>query len=287
MGASRVIQTSRLEMNVAVSGVAGRPVVLLLHGFPQHAGEWDGISEALADTFHVVAPDLRGMGATAAPAEGYDAESQCQDVLALIDALGVGPVHLVSHDYGAVIGQLLALQHPALFSTHLILATPHVWLRPSLPMLSQAWRLWFQPVIASPLGPRLIGTGNQSLLRHLLTAFAFRTMPPERVESYLAPWRDPARARAGSLVYRHLVLPMLGRIAAGAFRNEHLSIPTRILCGGEDKGMPASVVDQGYAGHADSLEVVTVEGAGHYLADDRPDAVVEHIGDLTSGGHRG
>src|SRR5690242_7643711 len=76
------------------------PTVLLIHGFPQDWYEWRHVLPLLAGRFSVVAVDLRGVGGSAAPPEGYDAAGLATDVAALVDGLDVGPVHVVGHDIG-------------------------------------------------------------------------------------------------------------------------------------------------------------------------------------------
>ena len=88
--------------------------------------------------------------------------------------------------------------------------------------------------------------------------------------------REPARARAGSALYRNVILGEVGRIARGAYRDAHLSTPTVVLYGADDEaGLPLELLG-GYEDHADDLRQELVAGAGHFVADERPDAVVDH-----------
>jgi len=266
-----------LRMHVAEAGV-GEPV-LLLHGFPQHWWEWRFIIPRLAPRYRVICPDLRGAGWTDAPVEGYTSEQQRADVLALLDDLGLDRVRLVAHDWSAIIGFQLAIEHPERIEQYVSLATPHPWIRFQPAMLPGAWRLWFQPVIATPgLGPRLLAGGDQRLARYLLeqdgAGGALRSV--EDREVFLAPLRQPERAQAGSALYRRLILPELRRIVTGAYRESRLTVPTRVLYGTAD---PALVPDLHGAceAYADDLAVQPIDGAAHFLADQRPDPVAEHI----------
>ena len=265
-----------LRMHVAEAG-AGEPV-LLLHGFPQHWWEWRGIIPRLAPHYRVICPDLRGAGWTDAPAEGYTSEQQRSDVLALLDHLGLERVRLVAHDWSAIVGFQMAIQHPERIQAYVSLSVPHPWFRFPPAMLRSAWRLWFMPVIATPgLGARVLGGGSQPLARYLLeTDVAEHAFTPEDREAFLAPLRQPERARAGSALYRRVILPEMRRIATGAYRGSRLSVPTRVLYGPAD---PALVPEM-YGGsepYADDLTVEPIEGAGHFMADERPDAVADRI----------
>ncbi|HEY6663709.1 MAG TPA: alpha/beta fold hydrolase [Propionibacteriaceae bacterium] len=266
-----------LRMHVAEAG-AEEPV-LLLHGFPQHWWEWRGIIPRLAPHYRVICPDLRGAGWTDAPAEGYTSEQQRADVLALLDCLGLDRVRLVAHDWSAIVGFQLAIHHPERIEQYVSLATPHPWIRFRPAMLRGAWRLWFQPVIATPgVGPRLLARGDQRLARYLLeqdgAGGALRSA--EDREAFLAPLRQPERARAGSAIYRGLILPELRRIVTGAYRESRLDVPTLVLYGTADPALVPNV-HGGYEANADDLAVEPIEGASHFLADQRPDPVADRI----------
>jgi pimeloyl-ACP methyl ester carboxylesterase len=265
-----------LRMHVAEAG-EGEPV-LLLHGFPQHWWEWRGIIPRLAPHYRVICPDLRGAGWTDAPAEGYTSEQQRADVVALLDHLGLDRVRVVAHDWSAIVGFQLAIQHPERIQAYVSLSVPHPWCRFPPAMLRGAWRLWFMPVIATPgLGARVLGHRNQPLARYLLeTDVAEHAFSAEDREAFLAPLRQPERARAGSALYRRVILPEMRRIATRAYRESRLTVPTRVLYGPAD---PAIVPEMysGYEAYADDLTVEPIEGAGHFLADERPDAVADRI----------
>ena len=262
-------------MHLAEAG-EGEPV-LLLHGFPQHWWEWRGVIPRLAEHYRVICPDLRGAGWTDAPPDGYTRQQLGDDLIALLDHLGLDRVRLVAHDWSAIVGLQLCLEHPARVRQYVGVASPHPWIRFSPTMLLGLWRLWFQPVIATPgLGPTLLAGGRQRLARHLLQHGAADpgAFSDQDLELFLAPLRQPERARAGSALYRGLILPEIGRISRGAYRDSRLSVPTRLLYGAADPVLGPDLVG-GYEAYADDLAVEMVEGAAHFMVDDRPDAVAD------------
>ena len=91
--------------------------------------------------------------------------------------------------------------------------------------------------------------------------------------------REPARARAASSLYRGLILPEIGRIAMGRYRNQRLTDPTVILCGADDPVMRVDLLG-GYEGHADDLTIEVVPDASHFIPDEQPAAVVAHALEL-------
>jgi pimeloyl-ACP methyl ester carboxylesterase len=103
----------RLQLNVLDAGSG--PAVLLLHGFPDSHRLWRHQVPALLDAgLRVIAPDLRGFGDSARPpkVEDYSLMHSVQDMVALLDVLGVTRASVVCHDFGAAVGWLLAATQP-------------------------------------------------------------------------------------------------------------------------------------------------------------------------------
>ena len=94
-----------------VSAGTGDPVVLL-HGWPQTWYMWRNIIPVLAENYRVIAPDLRGLGQSSRPAEGYDKKTIAADIVELVhDHLGLGPIHLVGHDWGGPVAFSYAIHN--------------------------------------------------------------------------------------------------------------------------------------------------------------------------------
>jgi len=103
------VDSGGVNIHVEVTG-EGRPVVLL-HGFPDSGALWRHQVPALVDAgFSCIVPDLRGFGASDAPAEvdAYSLLSSAGDVIAVLDHLGVDRTHVVGHDWGAALSWILA-----------------------------------------------------------------------------------------------------------------------------------------------------------------------------------
>ena len=94
----------------------GAPVVLL-HGWPQTCFAWRKVLPRLAERFHVIAPDLRGLGDSSRPPAGFDKKSVARDVAELLrQALGIDSAYVVGHDWGGPVAFALAAFHPGLVS---------------------------------------------------------------------------------------------------------------------------------------------------------------------------
>ncbi len=271
----RFVDLPGLRMHVAEAG-EGDPV-LLLHGFPQHWWAWRGVIPRLAENHRVIVPDLRGAGWTDVPRTGYDRDQLVADVLALLDALEVERVHVVAHDWSALIGFFLCFDHPERVRSYLCLAIPHPYVRLDPRALPAFRHLWFQYVIATPgLGPRLLRSGHQRFVRRILRGFSADSTEWSEtdLEMFAAPLRDPARATAAGSLYRGLILPEAGRIAMGRYRDRRLTTPTVVVCGSEDPVMRPEFLGV-YEGHADDLTIDVIEGASHFIPDEQPDAVAD------------
>ncbi|MDX3536405.1 SDR family oxidoreductase [Streptomyces sp. MB09-01] len=104
----RRVSTGGVELSVVELGEAGRPTVVLVHGYPDSKEVWSEVAERLAARFHVVLYDVRGHGRSTAPQPlrgGFTLEKLTDDFLAVADAVSPDrPVHLVGHDWGSVQG---------------------------------------------------------------------------------------------------------------------------------------------------------------------------------------
>jgi pimeloyl-ACP methyl ester carboxylesterase len=117
-----------LTFDVHVGGPAGGEPVLLLHGFPQHSGEWDDVVPALhAAGLRTYALDQRGYSPGARPpaVDDYRIAECVADVSAVLDALDVEAVHLIGHDWGALVAWHTAARQPERVRTLTAVSVPH------------------------------------------------------------------------------------------------------------------------------------------------------------------
>ncbi|WP_227496915.1 alpha/beta fold hydrolase [Planctomonas psychrotolerans] len=261
------------RMHVATSG-EGEPV-LLLSGFAQTWWEWRDLMPALATAgYRAIAPDLRGEGWSDLPADAITRTRRAEDVLALLDTLGLDRVRLVSHDMGAISAFQLALDSPERFSAQVMLSVPPPQMRFSFDMVPGMRHLWHQEVLAIPgLGPALLRAGH--LPRFLFSHFSARPLDSGVVAFYVALLRHPELARAAGPLCRRMVLPELGRIMRGVYRNRRFAMPTLFVFGTEDVGFPPHITRKVFADattFGDNVRLALVEGAGHFVIDEEPDA---------------
>ncbi len=259
-----------------VRGGDGPPLVLI-HGFPQDWYEWRRIMPRLAERYTVVAVDLRGVGGSAAPPDGYAAATLAEDVHALLAGLGLTPAHVVGHDIGGWVAYALARSHPADTRTVLVMETLLPGIEPfSDPDITVSlWHGEFHMVPGLP--ETLVADRQAAYFRYFFDVGTVGddVIGDAEVAHYAAAYGDAAHLRSAFEVYR--AIP--DNIADVSSRTEPLEVPL-LLVGGENVFGPVlgDVADNLRAnfGWAD-VRVEVLAGGQHYLAEERPDDVAALI----------
>jgi pimeloyl-ACP methyl ester carboxylesterase len=269
----RFVSVNGVRFHVAEAG-HGEPL-LMLHGWPQHWYEWRYLIGALQEDYHIICPDLRGFGWSDAPESGYEKEQLVDDVIGIMDALGIERVLLIGHDWGGWVGFLLCLRQPQRVERFLALGILHPWQRLDPTLLRNLWRFGYQPVVASPL------LGGWLVQRHGLIGRLIRwdsadgrQWHEQDLRWYTELLRDPARARASVLLYRTFLTREMLPVMRGRYRAARLHVPTLVLAGARDLTIPPTLL-RGYQPYADAMAVEVVPNAGHFLPEERPTLVAE------------
>src|SRR5205085_5223474 len=99
------VNGATIHVRTGGSGLA----VVLIHGFADSGDMWASLAARLVKDHRVVVPDLRGMGLSSHPETGYDKKNQGRDIAAVLSVLKIGgPVALVTHDIGNMVGYAFA-----------------------------------------------------------------------------------------------------------------------------------------------------------------------------------
>jgi len=152
-----------------------RPALLLLHGFPQSHVIWHRVAQQLQHDYWLVMPDLRGYGDSSKP-EGlpdhssYSKRAMAQDMVDVMDQLGVQRFFLCGHDRGARVAHRLALDHPEKVAKLCVID-----IAPTLDMynatdmaFARAYYHWFHLIQPWPLPERMIGGNPKDYLHSKL-----------------------------------------------------------------------------------------------------------------------
>ena len=109
-----VFETQRISLFYETHGDPASPPVLLISGLGGVGASWGSQTARFAEGHFVILPDQRGTGRTSRTLEGHTTQQLAQDMVALIEHLGVDPVHVVGASTGGAIAQYIALEHPLL-----------------------------------------------------------------------------------------------------------------------------------------------------------------------------
>jgi pimeloyl-ACP methyl ester carboxylesterase len=250
------------------------PAVVLLHGWPQTWYMWRDVMSGLAPHYRVIAPDLRGLGDSSRPADGYDKKTLAQDVWHLVhDVLREESLFVVGHDWGGPTAFALAAQHREAVRRVAIFDVPIPGDGTSI-FFNNRWHHGFH--WESDL-PEELTVGREDVY----LGFFYRNwgarpdaISKEAQQEYLRTFRQPGAMRAGFNFYRAMrqdVLDNEAFIAAGK-----LNMPVLCYGGtlGRGRGMGAI---ESWRRVATDVRGGIAENCGHWIPEERPEWVVEQL----------
>ncbi|MGW5126983.1 alpha/beta fold hydrolase [Streptomyces sp. NPDC004069] len=270
------LEVRGIRLHVAEYGT-GAPV-LLLHGFPQHWFAWHRVALLSAAGRRLICPDLRGFGWSEQTRRGYDIDGLSDDMLALLDALGLDRVDLVGHDWGAHVGFRLCLRAPERFSGYLALNMAHPWARQRA-ILPNLWRQWYTACIEYPVIGRAVLRRWPAFARFLLRHQVADQSVWQTDELAEFSAAAQATAHAGQAMFWQYVVREIPALLRGTWSGQRLTVPTVLLGGERDNVFPPSMLAGG-GSHADDLTVRIVPGIGHFLPRESPDVVAGAMKEL-------
>jgi pimeloyl-ACP methyl ester carboxylesterase len=148
-------QIGGVRLHYAEGGQSHGELVIFLHGFPECWYSWRHQLLALASSYHVVAPDMRGYNLSDKPEriEDYKMDVLVQDVLGLIHHFNVNRATIVGHDWGAAIAWAIAENHPSYVTKLVAMQVPPVSIWRANMSLRQALRSWYMLFFQLPRIP--------------------------------------------------------------------------------------------------------------------------------------
>ena len=261
------------------------PLVLLLHGFPENWYSWRFQLPALAESFHVVAPDLRGYNETEIPGDlaAYRMEHLVEDAAGLIRHLGEESAYVVGHDWGGVVAFQLAAEHPELVKKLAILNAPHPFkcldtLRRNTRQLRRSWYMFFFQLPWLP--ERFIERDDYAFLRRAFrgTAVNKEAFPREVLNRFIDPMRRTGALTAGINYYRANLRNPGSLKKAKNF--PVLTMPTRIIWGEEDVALDIVLtrdLDDFFSG---PFDLRTIPNCGHWVQQEEPELVNRYLSEF-------
>ncbi|WP_292302545.1 alpha/beta hydrolase [Mesorhizobium sp.] len=283
--------TPLLRVAYSSAGPEDSPPVMLLHGWPDDATAFAGITPHLqAAGFRSVAPWLRGFGQTtfhsAETMRSGEIAAMAQDTLDLADALGVGRFAVVGHDWGARIAYLLASVLPERITCCIAMSLGWQPGAPTTPSLEQARAFWYQWFMATKCGEESIRRNGRAFARFQWDSWS----PPgwfddELFDKVAASFENPDWVEVTLHSYRvrwdeaeHD--PRYAELARRQVTAKAISVPTLTLHGDDDRVVPAksSEAKEGY--FTARYDRRLLPGVGHFPTREAPKQVGEMIGEF-------
>ena len=267
---SRFADVHGVRLHYLIVG-EGDPVVLL-HGYAQTSHMWRPLMTELARTHTVIAPDLRGIGQSSIPADGYTKAVMAQDIYALVHSLGSPRIRLVGHDIGLMVAYAYAAQYPSEVDRIVLMDAflPGVGNWRDVWLLRDLWHFHFYGET-----PLALVTGRERIyFEHFWNDFAAdrtRSVPEGDRRIYTDAYARPGGMRAGFEVFR-----AFERDAQdfARFAQTPLPMPMLVLTG--EKASGDFLIEQGRL-VATTVEGVVVGNSGHWLMEEAPDQVIPKL----------
>jgi epoxide hydrolase 4 len=262
-----------VNLHVAEAGTEGKPLVILLHGFPEFWWGWRHQIRALAlSGFHVLAPDQRGYHLSSKPLEigSYHLDALATDILELADQFHAKTFHLVGHDWGGMVAWWISAHHPERIQRLAILNAPHPVVTQTylLTHPTQLIRSSYISLFQLPKVPEyLLKRNDFALLRQILRRSSRSgTFSDRDLEAYVDAWSKADALSSMLNWYRAL------RHYSSDSRELEISPETLILWGAKDQFLEPSLAEES-CDHCRRCRVKRLDSATHWLHLEEPQLV--------------
>ena len=272
---ARYLNAGDVRLHYVDEGPADAQTLLFVHGNPTWSYLWRRpLAELPAQGRRCVAFDHMGFGRSDKPTQlrRYTLQTHIDNALALIDQLDLNDVVLVAHDWGGPVG-LGAMLERADRLSGLVLMNTWAWELPSfLPPFVREFR-------TEGLG-EILALGGNLFVESIPGGMARRDTDPVMMEAYRAPFPD-YWSRIGTLAFQRDI-PLTERDRSAALmgtiheRLQELDVPVTLVWGMRDRVFQPVFLDQ-WRELFPHAKVVELRDAGHFIPEDRPDAVIDAI----------
>ena len=267
----------------------GFPLVLL-HGWPEFWYVWRKNIPVLAESFDVVAPDLRGFGDSEKPG-GPPEEllgNLVEDLRALADSLGFEKFGIVSHDVGAYVAQGFAREYPGRLGGLFFFNCPYPGIGGRWADADSVNEIWYQTFNQQPWAASLVGENRKTCevyFRHFLDHWAHKPgLFDEDLERWVDNFMQPGNLQGGFGWYIGTNASRLDMIRNGPPELPKIKTPTRVRWGESDPVLKVRWADRLGDYFAD-LDFAPLGGAGHFAHYECPDLANREILDFFRAGN--
>ncbi|MFD7996573.1 alpha/beta fold hydrolase [Streptomyces mexicanus] len=261
------VQINGIDVNVASAGSG--PAVLLLHGFPHTWQVWSEVMADLSAHYRVIAPDLRGFGASTRAETGYDAVSLARDAEALLEALGVPSAAVVGIDAGTPVAFLLAMRRPDLVERLVVMESLIGRLPGAEEFLAGGAPWWFGFHAVEGLAERVLRGHEADYVDWFLTTGTLGDGVAEPIrQAFVRAYTGRAALRCAFSYYR--ALPQSAAQIEQAVASARLTVPT-LAIGARPVGR---ALEHQLRPIADDLTGHIIEECGHIIPLHRPEPLL-------------
>lgn len=239
--------------------------VLLLHGLPQTAAAWRYLLPELARDRAVLAPDLKGLGASE-HRHPYDIETLVDELAGLAAHEVDRSIDVVGHGIGGALAVELAVRRPELVRRLVVMSAAYGWLEGS--------RRWRQQLVRVPVLPELVGSAAAVKTVPAFLRYGWRAdtpLEPRYVQHYTRAYRHPSRMDA---------LIAHARAVAFLHRRTVDVEGTLVVWGAADPLLPLALAERVRADLGPDADLLEVPGAGHFPVEEAPEIVVPAIAEF-------
>ena len=252
------------------SGGTG-PVVVLLHGYAENSDSWAPLAADLMKDHTVVVPDLRGIGRSSKPADGYDKKTQAKDIRAVVTGLGYDKTFVVAHDIGNMVAYAYAALYPEKVERLVVMDAPIPGIEPWSEILQMpgVWHFNFR----GPDAERLVAGRERIYFDRIWNDFTGDPGKPDEAsrDFYAATYAQPGGMRAGFAQFAAFSQDAKDN---EAFEQVKLTMPV-LAVGGEKSFGPLQAEIMRHV--ATNVQEAVIAGSGHWLMEERPAETVALI----------
>ncbi len=271
-------------LNFAYLEAGDGPLILALHGFPDHARSFRHQASAFAAAgYHLVAPFLRGYKPTDTAPDGiYHVSALVQDAIALLEQFSDEPAILIGHDWGAAVAYGVAAAAPERVSQLVTMAVPHGGLNKAFVRnRTQLKRSWYMFFFQNPLAEAAVSHNNFDFLEQTWRDWSPNwDYPAEEMILLKETFQKPGVLTAALAYYRHMFSPPPlpdDLKAIQRHMRESISVPTLYIHGEQDACIGVEVSQGMEKRFSGEFHQVVVSHAGHFVHQERPKMVNQLI----------
>ena len=269
--------TNGIRLNYVEAGAKDRPLVVLLHGFPELWWSWRHQFQPLVDAgFRVIAPDQRGYNNSEKHGP-FDAGTLATDIAGLIKVAGVERASIVGHDWGGAIAWRFAAQFPEMTERLVVLNCPHpsMMRRALFESSVQRRKSYYMFLFQLPVLPEWQLTRNnaEAVAKAFYAGAVDRSrISAEELEPYRAAMLKPGAARGALNWYRTAMREGLlpGKKTHAPSK---ISCPATLIWGRPDFALDYDALVPGTEKYAPKLTIRTLDGVGHFCQTEAPERV--------------